>query len=227
MIGYCCIGQYFPLHHTSYRHSRCGVAHEDTSRYCRGICFTCVYLTLPWHAGCCVGPAYSHVLSRNSRILVLIRYSLTVLNRRHTRRSNSFSRQRRHRIYCSWYRHRQLDLLGHRTFRNEAIPTIREIRLDPSAPGPVRTDWLCWAAIRHHLRLDWKPSHCGGKQAFFPITLSLCAELMVGSCVGLLCLLPGDNLADQDCFIDRCWPMAVIQSGIHDRVLCSDLWTGY
>lgn len=142
-----------------------------------------------------------------------------VLNRRHTRRSNPISRQRRHRIYCSWYRHRQLGLLGHRTFWNEAISTIREIRLDPPAPGLVRTDRLCRAAIRRHLRLDWEPSHCGGKQAFFPITLSLCAKFMVGSCVGLLRVLPGDHLADQGCIIDHCWSMAVIQSGFHDRVL--------
>lgn len=159
--------------------------------------------------------------------LVLVRYSLTVLNRRNTRRPNSFSRQRRHRIYCSWYRHRQLGLLGHRTFWDEAISTIREIRLDPPAPGPVRTDWLCWAAIRRLLRLDRKPTHCGGQQAFFPITLPLCAKFMVGSCVGLLRVLPGDDFADQDCIIDHCWSMAVIQSGIHDRVLYSNLWTGY
>lgn len=67
MIGYCCIGQYFPFLHASYRHSMV-VAHEDTSRYCRGACFTCVCLILPWHAGCCVGPRHPHVLSKNNRI---------------------------------------------------------------------------------------------------------------------------------------------------------------
>lgn len=167
-----------------------------------------------------VGPAYTLTCSRKTTgLLVLMRYPLTVLNRRHTRRSNSISRQRRYRIYCSWDRHCQLGLLGHRTVWNEAISTIREIRMDPPAPGLVRTDWLCWAAIRHLLGLDWEPSHCGGKQAFFPITLPLCAKFMVGSCVGLLCLLPRDDLADQGCNIDHCWPVAIIQSGIHDRVL--------
>lgn len=158
--------------------------------------------------------------SRTIRLfLVLIRYLLTVLSRRYTRRSNSISRQRRHCIYCSRYRHRQLGLLDHRTFWNEAISTIREIRLDPPAPGPVRTDWLCWAAIRRLLRLDWKPSHCGGKQAFFPVTLSLCAKFMVGSRVGLLRLLPGDDIVGEGCVVDHFWSMAVIQSGIHDWVL--------
>lgn len=41
---------------------------------------------------------------------------------------------------------------------------------------------------------------------------------MVRSCVGLLCLLPGDNFAGQGCVSDYRWSMAVIQLGVHDRV---------
>lgn len=62
MIGYCCIGQFFPLLHTLYPQSRCGVAHEDTSRYRRGTCFTCVCLVLLRKVDCYVDPAYAHVL---------------------------------------------------------------------------------------------------------------------------------------------------------------------
>lgn len=144
--------------------------------------------------------------------------SLIKLSRRYTGRPNSFSRKRRNRIHCGRHRHSELGLLGHRAFRDEALPAVREVCLDPSASCIICAHRLCRAPIRCHFHFDWRHGHRGGQQAFLFIDVPLRAEFMVGSCVGLLRLLSGDNFAAQGCFTDDCWLMAVVQLGLHDRV---------
>lgn len=143
---------------------------------------------------------------------------LTRWSRRNSWRSNSISRQRWYRLHRSRHRDRQLGLLGHRPLRHEAIPAVREVRLDPSAPCAVRAYRLCRAAIRRLECLGWRLSDCGSESAFLLVDVSLCAEFMVCSCFGLLRLLSGDDVAAQGCVTDHHWSMAVIQSGVHDWV---------
>ena len=157
------------------------------------------------------------------------------LDRRDSWRSDSFRCQRWYCNHRCGHRDRQLGLLEHRALRNEAFPTVREVRLDPSAPRVVRAHRLCWAQVRCLDCFHWRLGHCSGEQAFLPIDVSLRAEFMVSSRVGFLRLLPGENFTAQGCITDHCWFVVVFQPGVHDRVgipwtlsstyHCSSLWS--
>lgn len=176
-----------------------------------------------------MAPWYRRMLTKSFNVLQTVRFSLTKVGRRHTRRSNSLSRKRRNRLYCGRHRHRELGLLGHCAFRDEAIPTVREVCLDPSAPCTICAHRLCRAPIRRLFRFDWRHGHRGSQQTFFFIDVPLCAEFVVGSCVGLLRLLPRDDFTAQGCVADHRWSMAFVQLGVHDRVSYGrpNEWTGY
>lgn len=153
--------------------------------------------------------------------------SLTRLSRRNSRRSNSFSRQRRHSLHRSRHRDRQLGLLGHRALRHETFPAVREVRLDPSAHCAVRAHRLCWTAVRRLNYLGWRLGDCGSESAVLLVDVSLRAEFMVSSCSGLLRLLSGDDLAPQGRVTDHRWPVVFIQSGVYDRVRANQPRTHY
>lgn len=173
---------------------------------------------------CCSMPIMTFVQSsfhgcrKSSPLYTYYDALLTRWSRRNSWRSNSISRQRRYRLHRSRYRDRQLGLLGHRALRHEAIPAVREVCLDPSAPCAVRAYRLCRTAVRCLDCLSWRLGDCGSESAFLLVDVSLRAEFMVGSCFGLLRLLSGDDVVAQGCVTDHRWSMAVIQSGVHDRV---------
>lgn len=90
--------------------------------------------------------------------------------------------------------------------------------MDPPTPCVVRAHRLCRAGIRRLFCLGRGCGYCGSQQTFLSINVSLCAEFMVGSCVGLLRLLSGDDLADQGCILNHSWSVAVVQLGLYYRV---------